>query len=237
MVWIGLLLCGVAFGQTTYTIKPGDSLARIARKHGCSTEELAKANGLKLTAIIHPGQKLQIPGKDGSTPAASGAPVSNDGTHTVQPGDTFAAISRRYSIPLDSLLAANPGVDPKSLRPGQKVNLAATTAAAPAAEPAPAAPSAPSKPANIQMEVDGVIVAAEVESTPVEETQTEEAVPPPAEAEGKIVTVAVESEMTFGEFAAKHGTDVARLNELNGLQLESATVLAKGSELYVPAQP
>jgi hypothetical protein len=43
--------------------------------------------------------------------------------------------------------------------------------------------------------------------------------------------------MTFGEFAAQHGTDIDRLNELNGLDLSSATVLAQGSELYVPGQP
>jgi hypothetical protein len=43
--------------------------------------------------------------------------------------------------------------------------------------------------------------------------------------------------MTYGDFAAKHGTDADRLNALNGLDLTNATVLAKGSELYVPAQP
>jgi hypothetical protein len=31
--------------------------------------------------------------------------------------------------------------------------------------------------------------------------------------------------------------NMARLNDLNGLDLTSATVLAKGSELYVPSQP
>ena len=31
--------------------------------------------------------------------------------------------------------------------------------------------------------------------------------------------------------------DGIRLNALNGLDLTTATVLAKGSELYVPAQP
>jgi hypothetical protein len=47
----------------------------------------------------------------------------------------------------------------------------------------------------------------------------------------------VDTEMTFNEFAAKYGTDTARLNELNGLDLSKDAVLAKGSELYVPAQP
>ena len=224
LAWIGLLFCGVAFGQTTYTIKPGDSLAKIARKHGCTTEELAKANGLKLTAIIHPGQKLSIPGKAVRNPAggrAAATPAA--GTHTIQQGDTFAAISRLYGIPVDKLLAANPGVDPKSLRPGQKVQLTGATAAA---RPAPASSTAASVPA-----------AAASADVPADLPQEEETTAPPTATEGRVITVAVDSETTFGDFAAKHGTDVARLNELNGLQLDSATVLAKGSELYVPARP
>ena len=43
--------------------------------------------------------------------------------------------------------------------------------------------------------------------------------------------------MTYGQFATQHGTDAERLNALNGLDLTTATILAKGSELYVPAQP
>jgi LysM repeat protein len=246
IVWIGLLFCGVAFGQATYTIKPGDSLAKIARKHGCTADELAKANGLKLTAVIHPGQTLKVPGKTGSAPAGGQATVPADGTHIIQSGDTFAAISRRYGIPMDSLLAANPGVDPKSLRPGQKVNLAATPKAvtpAPAPEPAPApaptptpTPSPAVEPPAAEAPPEAAAPATEATEAPATDAPAD-AVPAPAATEGKIITVAVESEITFGEFAAKHGTDIARLNELNGLDLSSSTVLAKGSELYVPSQP
>jgi hypothetical protein len=44
----------------------------------------------------------------------------------------------------------------------------------------------------------------------------------------------IETEMTYASFATQHGTDTGRLNDLNGLDLTDATVLAKGSELYVP---
>jgi hypothetical protein len=78
---------------------------------------------------------------------------------------------------------------------------------------------------------------------PAPTPQTEAATAPVAESsptpntEKKIRSVTIEGEMTYGEFAAKHGTDPDRLNDLNGLDLTHATVLAKGSELYVPAQP
>lgn len=65
-------------------------------------------------------------------------------------------------------------------------------------------------------------------SSPPEETSAPER---------KIRSVTIEEEMTYAEFAAKHGTTISRLNDLNGLDLTNATVLAKGSELYVPAQP
>jgi hypothetical protein len=53
----------------------------------------------------------------------------------------------------------------------------------------------------------------------------------------KIRSVRIDKEITFGDFAAVHGMEPAKLNALNGLHLESNTVLAKGSELYVSAQP
>jgi hypothetical protein len=59
----------------------------------------------------------------------------------------------------------------------------------------------------------------------------------PAKAPGndrKVRPIVIEEEMTYGDFAIKHGTDAERLNALNGLDLTPSTVLAKGSELYVP---
>ena len=46
---------------TTYTVKSGDSLSRIASKFGVSRwQDIAEANGINGT-IIHPGQVLVIP--------------------------------------------------------------------------------------------------------------------------------------------------------------------------------
>jgi hypothetical protein len=45
----------------------------------------------------------------------------------------------------------------------------------------------------------------------------------------------IENVTTAGEFAARHQTSLQRLNELNGLDLTEASILAKGSELLCPA--
>lgn len=51
-------------------------------------------------------------------------PRPNSGrTYIVQAGDTMAAISRKFNVKLDSLAAANPGINAKKLRVGQTVNI------------------------------------------------------------------------------------------------------------------
>jgi LysM repeat protein len=240
---IGVLLCGNASGQNaTYTVKPGDSLSKIARSQGCTVEALAKANGIKLSAVIQAGQTLKLPGSKAAATASSGR------SHTVQPGDTFSSISRQYNTSVESLLAANPGLDPKSLKPGQKILFSASSKpAATAVKPA----AAPTK-AEAPREADPVQPAAASENpepsavknkppTPPATSEKEKpveplATPTPQAPEEKVHTVVVDAEMTFGEFATQHGSDIQRLNELNGLDLTGSTILAKGSELYVPVQ-
>ena len=51
---------GEGKGKGGYEVKPGDSLAKIARSNGVSVDALKKANGLE-TASIRIGQKLVIP--------------------------------------------------------------------------------------------------------------------------------------------------------------------------------
>lgn len=57
----------------TYTVKAGDTLAKIAREHGTTIKAMRAANSLK-TDQLHPGQKLKLPAAKaakatGSTPA------------------------------------------------------------------------------------------------------------------------------------------------------------------------
>jgi LysM repeat protein len=61
-----------------------------------------------------------------STGSASGppAPVSQidaDGTYTIKAGDTFARLSGLFGVSVQAIEAANPGVDPRRLRIGQKI--------------------------------------------------------------------------------------------------------------------
>lgn len=42
-------------------------------------------------------------------------------TYTVRPGDTFYKIARKYYTTLNAVLTANPGIDPRTLRVGQRI--------------------------------------------------------------------------------------------------------------------
>ncbi len=56
----------------------------------------------------------------GSPGSGTSAPAR---TYKIQSGDNPAAIARRYGVKLDALMAANPGLDPRRLQPGQTLNL------------------------------------------------------------------------------------------------------------------
>ncbi len=43
-----------------YTVRPGDTIGRIARKHGVEIEELLEWNGIQSDGLIHPGQQLRL---------------------------------------------------------------------------------------------------------------------------------------------------------------------------------
>ena len=233
-----------------YVVKPGDFLERIARKTNCSAAAIAKANNMKPTKMLHPGQKLKLPaGADTQTATSSkpAAPSSLAGkTHTIKQGETYYSISRKYGVSVNSLIAANPHAKATELRPGLVIRLSATpepqtnapatTASTPVPAPKPVpAPAAVPAPKPTPTPATPAEMPKETAKTPPPAPPQEQTAP--SAPEKKIRSVTIDSEMTYAEFASKHGTDINRLNDLNGLDLTSTTVLAKGSELYVPAQP
>ncbi|MBQ8703248.1 MAG: peptidoglycan DD-metalloendopeptidase family protein [Bacteroidales bacterium] len=47
-------------GATTYTVRSGDTLSKIARRHGTSVRRLCELNGIKETSVLRVGQKLKV---------------------------------------------------------------------------------------------------------------------------------------------------------------------------------
>lgn len=57
--------------MATYTVKKGDTLSAIAKQHGTTYQEIAKANGISNPNLIYAGQTLNI-GNDATADAATG---------------------------------------------------------------------------------------------------------------------------------------------------------------------
>ena len=95
---------------STYVVKEGDVMERIARRLGVKLSALLAANGLEAESVIMPGRTLTVPGAD----APSATTSSVGGTYVIKDGDVLERIARRHGIKLSALLAAN-GLEATSL--------------------------------------------------------------------------------------------------------------------------
>jgi LysM repeat protein len=182
--------------STTYTVRRGDTLSKIANQYDTTVRALKAANG-KGSDMIRVGEELIIPvgGANTSAPAASSvsastsvsAPnisASGSRTHTVKAGEYPAQIARMYGMTTGELLAMNSITDPRKLRVGQQLRVSGSgraanvdsrteTVVAPApARPAPARSAA--TPAPQSAPSTGPVEIRVVEADPlVEEEMTE----------------------------------------------------------------
>lgn len=226
----------------TYIVKKGDILTRIAYRHKTSVAAIMKANGLRNDRITI-GQRLRIPGATAApapTSTASGRPMmakkqasvtaGSAGKHIVKSGDTFYSIARQYKVSVESLEAANPRVRPTSMRVGQSLVIDGNAKSVASKRPTSLPPisqlpaSKPKAKAAAKAKTEEVVRNAPQDSKSVST----------ASSESSIRTITVHQQMTYGQFASKYGASTTQLNALNGLSLSKNTMLAKGSELYVP---
>jgi LysM repeat protein len=105
-----------------HVVRPGEGFAVIARRYHVGAAALARANGLRLTSVITPGQRLRVPG---AAARAKPAPTRAAPTvvHVVQAGEGFIAIAQRYDVPAVKLARANGLVLTSVLTPGQRLRV------------------------------------------------------------------------------------------------------------------
>lgn len=151
-----------------YTVAPGDGLAQIARAFGVSLQDLITANNLGDPNQIQVGQKLIIPGKNGSAanpapalpglptvPQAQPAAAPSSGTayktYTIRPGDSLAGVARQFGVSWQTLAVLNGITDPNTIYTGTVLKIP-TTGSDPEALIAPGPASAG---ANATTDVQG----------------------------------------------------------------------------------
>lgn len=112
---LGLALGGVAaLGAAEYTVKSGDTLSAIAKRHGVTVAQLRSWNGIK-DNMIRPGQKLVVSQGDGgaSKPAAAADPAptrASQPTATEAPPASLPGASGMLTEKLVTDLAAAPAL-------------------------------------------------------------------------------------------------------------------------------
>ncbi len=72
---------------TTYTVKAGDMLEKIARRHGTTSKTIMRLNNMK-TTMIKPGQKLKLPAGNTAAPVPTASPNYVTPLPTVPPAGT-----------------------------------------------------------------------------------------------------------------------------------------------------
>jgi membrane-bound lytic murein transglycosylase D len=119
-------------------VEPGDTLGAIAARHGVEVAALAAVNGIDDPRRLRPGRLLELPaGATRVAPPARPPAPARPARVKVARGDTLSSIARRTGVDPKALAAANGIRDPRSLRPGQLLELpagdgaGARTAAAP----------------------------------------------------------------------------------------------------------
>ncbi len=118
--------------STRYTVKSGDTLGKIAARHGVSAASIQSANNMRGT-VVKRGEVLTIPGT--SSTAVSSAKVtettsysSAGSRYTVVRGDSLGSISRKFGVSVASIQSAN-NLNGSVIKYGQVLTIPGTSSA------------------------------------------------------------------------------------------------------------
>jgi murein DD-endopeptidase MepM/ murein hydrolase activator NlpD len=199
--------------RVSYVVKRGDTLEKIAARLGTTIPELMRANNLKKTSVLQPGDTLKGPvvekpaakssaGKKAK--AAAEAPQS----YTVSKGDTVFAIAKKFGVSIEDLRKENHLSSRSQIRAGQKLRVpGGDEAAAPdKADETPATSAKATKGRRGKASSDEASSNDRAGSGDVITT------------EGKRETYRVRKGDTLAKVAAKLGVSVSQLKAENGLK-------------------
>lgn len=120
----------------THVVRSGETVSHIAARYGVSVPSVLKANRLRATSLIHPGDRLTVRGATKSSKASTAkasrsarsakrAAGPSTRSYTVRSGDTLGGIAARYGTTVARLASAS-GIGSRSvLQVGQRLRVPA----------------------------------------------------------------------------------------------------------------
>jgi LysM repeat protein len=112
----------IVAGSSVYTVKPGDSLTKIARMNSIALSTLMIANNLNGGSIIKPGQVLTIPPIDSqfnNDSVVNQSSLAGGVKHKVSKGENLSRIAIRYGTTVKQIMDLNNITDAGKIRIGQ----------------------------------------------------------------------------------------------------------------------
>ena len=190
---------------SSYTVKPGDSLWKIASANGTSVSQIKELNNLS-TDFIFPKQTLNLSATKATTQSTTTksktivttVSTSTTATHTVKSGDTLGAIAVKFKTSVSSIQSLN-NISNHMIYPGQVLKVNGTQATAPTAT----TPATTTKPATPKV------------TAPAPTTSS---------------TYIVKSGDTLGKIANLYKTTVKNIQQLNNI---SSHIIYPGQKLTV----
>lgn len=80
----------------------------------------------RITKLEEAAKKAPAPaaaGTKGGAAAPTGGKLDANGNYVVGKGDSLFAIARKFGVKVDAIEAENPGLDARSMKPGQKIKI------------------------------------------------------------------------------------------------------------------
>ena len=99
-----------------HTVKKGETLSAIARKHHTTIAKVRAVNGLKKSDMLKYGKVLKIPT---TTYATKAKPVTKQAKYVIKRGDTLTAIARKHHTTIAKVRKANGLKKSETIKIGQ----------------------------------------------------------------------------------------------------------------------
>ena len=116
-VLAALAVVVTAGAPAVITVRPGDTLWELARKHGTTVSSLQRLNDLPGHGAIYAGDRLRLGAGSTASPTRSGTR-----TYVVRAGDTLSGIAARFGTSTAALRRAN-GMSSSAVVIGRRLTL------------------------------------------------------------------------------------------------------------------